>query len=165
MTDKELFIQMISEEAPRFERVFKALPVDKLDYKNPADPKGKTALELACTIACETSTFSTFIETGVIDMDTVAWNSCKDISTVMAVANQGFEKAKSSATGTSEDLWSTEAKMIIGGNEVWKSTRREMAWGLLFDLIHHRGQLSTLIRPMGGKVPSIYGPSADETGS
>ncbi len=28
--------------------------------------------------------------------------------------------------------------------------------------IHHRGQLSAYLRPMGGKVPSIYGPSADE---
>ena len=28
--------------------------------------------------------------------------------------------------------------------------------------IHHRGQLSSYIRPMGGKVPAIYGPSADE---
>jgi uncharacterized damage-inducible protein DinB len=28
--------------------------------------------------------------------------------------------------------------------------------------VHHRGQLSSYIRPMGGKVPAIYGPSADE---
>ena len=28
--------------------------------------------------------------------------------------------------------------------------------------IHHRGQLAAYIRPAGGKVPSIYGPSADE---
>ena len=28
--------------------------------------------------------------------------------------------------------------------------------------IHHRGQLSSYLRPMGAKVPSIYGPSADE---
>jgi len=34
----------------------------------------------------------------------------------------------------------------------------------LFDIVHHRGQLSTYIRPMGGKVPSIYGPSADDAG-
>lgn len=27
--------------------------------------------------------------------------------------------------------------------------------------IHHRGQLSAYLRPMGGKVPGIYGPSAD----
>ena len=30
--------------------------------------------------------------------------------------------------------------------------------------IHHRGQLSSYIRPMGGKVPSIYGPSGDDPG-
>jgi len=29
-------------------------------------------------------------------------------------------------------------------------------------LVHHRGQLSAYLRPMGGKVPSIYGGSADE---
>ena len=29
-------------------------------------------------------------------------------------------------------------------------------------IIHHRGQLSSYIRPMGGHVPSIYGPSADD---
>src|SRR2546423_1199354 len=28
--------------------------------------------------------------------------------------------------------------------------------------IHHRGQLSSYLRPMGSKVPSIYGPSGDE---
>jgi uncharacterized damage-inducible protein DinB len=35
----------------------------------------------------------------------------------------------------------------------------------LFDAIHHRGQLSVYIRPMGGRVPSIYGPSADDPGT
>jgi uncharacterized damage-inducible protein DinB len=33
---------------------------------------------------------------------------------------------------------------------------------LLDDEIHHRGQLSVYLRMVGGKVPSIYGPSADE---
>ena len=29
-------------------------------------------------------------------------------------------------------------------------------------MIHHRGQLTTYIRPAGGKVPAMYGPSYDE---
>ena len=29
-------------------------------------------------------------------------------------------------------------------------------------MIHHRGQLTTYIRPMGGKVPAMYGESFDE---
>jgi uncharacterized damage-inducible protein DinB len=35
-------------------------------------------------------------------------------------------------------------------------------WFLLCDHIHHRGQLSVYLRLAGGKVPSIYGPSADD---
>jgi len=37
----------------------------------------------------------------------------------------------------------------------------QFLWLILFDGIHHRGQLSAYMRPMGGTVPSIYGPSAD----
>lgn len=38
----------------------------------------------------------------------------------------------------------------------------DFAWFMLFDQIHHRGQFSVMLRMAGGKVPSIYGPSADE---
>jgi len=51
--------------------------------------------------------------------------------------------------------------MYAGDKMDWESTKGKMAWGLFLDLIHHRGQLSVYIRPMGGKVPSIYGPSGD----
>ena len=39
---------------------------------------------------------------------------------------------------------------------------KDLVWGMLHDQIHHRGQLSVYLRIVGGKVPSIYGPSADE---
>lgn len=38
----------------------------------------------------------------------------------------------------------------------------DFLWFMLCDQIHHRGQLSVYVRLAGGKVPSIYGPSADE---
>ena len=37
-----------------------------------------------------------------------------------------------------------------------------MAWSFLFDIVHHRGQISTYLRPMGSTVPQISGPSGDE---
>lgn len=33
---------------------------------------------------------------------------------------------------------------------------------MLSHSVHHRGQLSTYLRPMGSKIPRIYGGSADE---
>ena len=35
-------------------------------------------------------------------------------------------------------------------------------WDELHDQIHHRGQFSVYLRLAGAKVPSIYGPTADE---
>ena len=43
-----------------------------------------------------------------------------------------------------------------------KSQADEFILKMLFDQIHHRGQLSVYVRMAGGKVPSIYGPSADD---
>jgi uncharacterized damage-inducible protein DinB len=60
--------------------------------------------------------------------------------------------------------WAKTAKLLMDGNVAWEAPLGDMLWGFLFDAIHHRGQLSTYIRPMGGKVPSIYGPSADDPG-
>jgi uncharacterized damage-inducible protein DinB len=38
----------------------------------------------------------------------------------------------------------------------------QFLWMMLFDQIHHRGQFSIYLRMADGKVPSIYGPTADE---
>jgi uncharacterized damage-inducible protein DinB len=49
----------------------------------------------------------------------------------------------------------------MGGANEWKAPKGKMVLSFILDLVHHRGQLSTYIRAMGGKLPSIYGPSAD----
>ena len=73
--------------------------------------------------------------------------------------------------GDGDGLWLQVSK---SGSKAWLyrfmlngKVRMEMPvsqflWMFFFDAIHHRGQLSTYIRPMGGKVPSIYGPSGDD---
>jgi uncharacterized damage-inducible protein DinB len=61
--------------------------------------------------------------------------------------------------------WNHQAWLIEGRQEILlKDTVGGLLWIALFDMVHHRGQLSVYIRPIGGKVPSIYGPSADAAG-
>ena len=57
------------------------------------------------------------------------------------------------------------AQFLYQGQVVMERPMMEFLWDFMFDAIHHRGQLSAYIRPMGGKVPSIYGPSADDSGT
>ena len=55
--------------------------------------------------------------------------------------------------------------IVIGGTMAKDlgavKARQQLAWVLFLDAVRHRGQLSTHLRPMGGSVPSIDGPSAD----
>ena len=159
MTDREFFTKTIADELPRFDRLFKALPQEHAGYK--PDPKSKSALELAAYMAGEASTFEMFLKTGKVDMAVVG----KPTSKTFIEAAEKFAKflsdAKEIAGDMSQEDWQSPAQMLTGEKVEWETTKGAMAISLLLDLIHHRGQLSTYIRPMGGKVPSIYGPSAD----
>jgi uncharacterized damage-inducible protein DinB len=57
--------------------------------------------------------------------------------------------------------WTRKGQFFAGGKMMLEQPIGEFLWFILFDAIHHRGQLSTYIRPMGGQVPAIYGPSGD----
>ena len=61
-----------------------------------------------------------------------------------------------------EAAWERTAQFYVNGKVLLEQPAGAFLWFILFDAIHHRGQLSAYLRPMGGKVPSIYGPSADE---
>ena len=58
-----------------------------------------------------------------------------------------------------------KARFLVDGKGAWETSLGDMLFGFLFDAIHHRGQLSSYLRPMSAKVPSIYGPSADDPGT
>ena len=60
--------------------------------------------------------------------------------------------------------WDSQARLKMDGKVMWEAPLGDMLFGFLLDAIHHRGQLSSYLRPMGAKVPSIYGPSADDPG-
>ena len=63
-----------------------------------------------------------------------------------------------------EPAWNRPTQLLVNGQVVMDVPLGKMMWMNLLDAIHHRGQLSVYLRPMGGKVPSIYGPSGDDPG-
>ncbi len=159
MTEQSFFAETTLDEIPRFVRVFSALPQDQLSYRHPGDSKAKTAMELVVTMAVEASTFPVFLKTGKIDFMEAYKAAPKTLEEANTMFENSMKQSVDMAKTMTEEDWASEASMT--GEGEWTTTKGKMAWALLLDLIHHRGQLSTYIRPMGGAVPSIYGPSAD----
>ena len=79
------------------------------------------------------------------------------MSEVLEIYQQQSADVVRRLNGLSEMKWNGELEFF--GT---KRPASPMAWSFLFDIVHHRGQISTYLRPMGAKVPQIYGPSGDE---
>jgi uncharacterized damage-inducible protein DinB len=135
-------------------KVIAAVPDAKKDFKPQAD--SRSAWDLAYHIAIA------------------------DVGFLHAVAAGNFSPfpAKTSATTTGElaDWYKHEfpkaLEQVLAKDGAHFATVIEQ-WGmklpvvafLMFcnnHMIHHRGQLSTYLRPMGSKCPAIYGSSFDE---
>lgn len=160
MTELEFLIDRRKKEIPTFVRVLKALPQGRLDYR--PDPKSRTAAELAWLLAYEEETLVDLLEKGGIDW--VDRPAPSTVAEIVAAYEKNAAKVDAGLAKLDAARWKAPAKFLVGGSSVWEAPTGDMLIGYLFDMVHHRGQLCTYIRPMGGKVPSIYGPSADDPG-
>jgi uncharacterized damage-inducible protein DinB len=136
--------------------VLQAIPVDKADYR--PDSCARSAMELARHIAASENRFLETVVNGVFNTNSPTIpESVKNSADLTAWYAQEFEKNVDALTkATPEQL----VKIVdFRGMFQWPAVSfLQLA---LFHSIHHRGQLSTYLRPMGGKVPAIYGESYD----
>lgn len=161
MTDLQFFIKRWSEEAPITLKVFQAVPDGKLDYR--PHLRSRSAGELLSLLAYEAQSCCEAADTGKINwQDPPAATQITPAVDLLTKKSKELEKL---LQNVDENTWNNgKVQFWVGGQMVFEEALGPMLWGHLFDVIHHRGQLSVYIRPMGGKVPSIYGPSADDMG-
>jgi uncharacterized damage-inducible protein DinB len=160
MSNLKFCLARRNAEQAAFVKVLKAVPENQLDYR--PDPKARTAMQLAWTIAAEEASLVSILDTGRTEWKDEA--PPVKVSDVVALYERSFAAVNEKLAKLDETAWKKPAQMLMGGKAVWETTVDDFVWSVLFDMVHHRGQLSTYLRPMGGKVPSIYGPSADDPG-
>lgn len=159
MNNLEFCIERRKAELPASVRVLKALPGARLDYR--PDPKARSAADLAWVLASEEVGLLELIEKGSMEWKEVP---APPLGEIVATYERAANAVNERLAALDAAAWERKVAMTAGGAAVWQDTLGNMVWGFLFDAIHHRGQLSTYLRPMGGKVPSIYGPSGDDPG-
>jgi uncharacterized damage-inducible protein DinB len=159
MDQKALFMKFWEKEATATRKVIERIPQDKSDYR--ADPKARTAREIAWVMVREEMVLGSGLEKGALE-----WEDIPTPATVKEILDT-YDKHHDAITKTlhaiPSERWEASVPFMWQGQEVMRASGYDNAWGFLLDLIHHRGQLSTYLRPMGSTVPAIYGPSADES--
>ena len=161
MSAKEAFLRTYDEEHARTMKVLRAYPTDKLELKPHA--MSKSARDLAWIFVLETylgmRVWRDELAKGVQGKPPVAPESWNEILNAVEKAHQDFAGMVRSA---SDDDLKRRVKFFVGPKQMGELARMDVLWFLLHDQIHHRGQFSIYLRMSGAKVPSIYGPSADE---
>ena len=152
MDDRALFIKFWENESTTTRKVIARIPEGSA-YR--PDPKSRTASEIAWQIACEEKMLIEALETGK-----AAWEPAPAPATTKELLDI-YERQSADIVGR---LKSLPAQRWDGTLEFFGGQRpaSPMAWSFLFDIVHHRGQITTYLRAMGSTVPQIYGPSADE---
>ena len=152
MDEKSLFTKFWEHETQTTRKVLSRIP-EGSDYR--PDAKSRTAQEIAWQIVCEEKMIVEALETGK-----AVWAPPPMPETMKEVL-AAYERQ----AGRMAERWrALPAARWDGELEFFGSKRpaSPMAWSFLFDIVHHRGQITTYLRPMGAKVPQIYGPSGDE---
>ncbi|MEJ0002337.1 MAG: DinB family protein [bacterium] len=136
------------------------MPDDQFGYK--VHDKSREAGNLAAQLGAQWEAISGVLTAGVPAFN--AHSMAGDITKAQVLENydKGMDQLKKDAAAISDEEWENGKGVLdMGPAGKWEDTKSGMAWGFLFDAIHHRGQLTTYLRAMGATVPSIYGPSAD----
>lgn len=159
---RDFFADSIAGDVPTTKKVLLAVPDDASKWGYKPDPKARNAFDLAWHIA----------SVDVLFLDGVA--NRKFFTPEEELAYEDKHRPKSIAAMA--DWYEKEMKRAL--DRVKKMSGADLASKVQFfhynlpayvylsfvksHSIHHRGELATYLRPMGSKVPSIYGPSADE---
>jgi uncharacterized damage-inducible protein DinB len=153
----EIYLPQIRSEHATTRRVIAAIPADRCDYK-PSE-KCMSALELAWHIVSAEPFFMNGIVAGKYERGGGAKpESLKTPADVLQWDDENFEKtvAQLAAVPPADLMRSIDFFGIMTFPAL------QYAGLMCSHAIHHRGQLSSYLRPMGAKVPRIYGPSGDE---
>ncbi|MGI9104544.1 MAG: DinB family protein [Terriglobales bacterium] len=152
---RELMLSTMVAESQTTKKVIAAIPEGRKDYK--PDPKSKTAHELAWHIIYEDVQFLNKIADLKFDQ-MVSEQPPATIAAILQWYDGNFPKAIKRVRELTPEQLLTSVDFF----GVMKAPVFQYLMLVNNHSVHHRGQLATYLRPMGSKVPSIYGGSADE---
>jgi len=142
----------LAQEHATTRKVLVAVPPENYDYK-PSE-KCMSTLELATHIAAAEGFFLKGVINGAFE-----WKQpeLKTPADVVAFYDDEVNPLIGQVAELSSEQLAKVIEFAIFSNPAVAYLQLHLKHNA-----HHRGQLSAYLRPIGAKVPSIYGPSADE---
>ena len=158
MSEKDMFVASLEREVQTTMKVLRNYPNDRLEYT--PHEKSRKAKDLMWIFTMEMGIAGMAID-GEVKFGPMppAPNSLNELITALETSSKGIAERVRKMT---EDDFNSPIKWMVAPGQMADMRKADVMWFMMQDHVHHRGQFSVYLRLAGGKVPSIYGPSADE---
>ena len=156
----EHFTGLMENEVPTTCKVLAAVKNGNDDYK--PDAKSRSARELAAHVAISDNWFLQSIIDGKFEFDPQAAEKAESQFQSADEIVAFYQKTMPEKLKTLRSLPSDKLTRDVDFFGMMKLPAVSFLGLANNHSIHHRGQLAAYLRPMGSKVPAIYGGSADE---
>jgi uncharacterized damage-inducible protein DinB len=164
-TMTEWFLTELASEAAKTRRVLEQVPEGKRDWK-PHDrsmPFGYLA-ELVATIPSWVGMAITLNELDIAPKDGPKYKPepMNTSAQLVAALDKTVAQAREALENTDDAHLKTGWRLLAGGHVALEQPRQEVIRDTFLHSAHHRGQMTVYLRLLGLKVPSVYGPTADD---
>jgi len=154
------FLQELESEIASTRKCLERVPDSLYEFK-PHETSMKMGY-LVLLVAQIPKWFSIMVRDKEINFKTYEPGEPKNTADMVKHFDENIEEAKKALASVSEKDLSDHFVLRNGDQVHIDSPVKENLVSTLNHWIHHRGQLTVYMRMNGIKVPSIYGPSADE---
>lgn len=165
MQIKDFLLAEMTREVERSRRALEQVPGGQYDWK----PHDKSMIfgYLADMVATIPSWIAAIVSQDSLDIAPVDGPSMKPqkkttAAELVAALDETAKKAREALSKTTDAHLATGWELKARGHVVQAGPRHEFIADSLNHWAHHRGQMTVYLRLLGAKVPSIYGPSADD---
>lgn len=156
---KMLFLDALMKEHATTIKVIRALPLGQSEFR--PHPRSQCARELVFTFVGEQALMALAIR-DQLKLGGPWPKAGSDYGMIVDQFESDYNALVDLIQRSPDKAFQGTVDFPTGPGKVAPWPKLEFLYFMLRDQIHHRGQFSVYVRMAGGKVPSIYGPSADE---
>ena len=155
------FLKELKDEAAASRKCLERVPENLFKWK--PHEKSMEMGYLALIVAEVPRWISTAIEVGDINFGTFKHEPAKNAADLVKEFDVNMKHAEEVLQKTSDEDLDGMFTLGSGDKVFMKMSKRDMASSSINHMVHHRGQLTVYLRLNNIPVPSLYGPSADES--
>ena len=166
MTMTEWFLAELESEAAKSRRALEQVPEGKRGWK-PHERSMELGYlsDLVATIPSWVGMAITMNEVDIAPKEgpqhkPAPLNSSAEL---VAALDKAVSQAREALQKTTDAHLATSWRLLAAGRLAMEQPRHDVIRDAFLHSAHHRGQLTVYLRLLGAKVPSVYGPTADDT--